>query len=282
MGIVLSIIAFFIGIMVLGHSQIVEGRQKEKQKEILLSLNKDLADFDKMPSLTSTDLLTRVAVDYDKQRLYIWFAEDKKGEVLQKPYLGMPYRLLNFATKDLDAVAIVEDGYILSSHGNVDDIPKGAMGAISTDPNKKPVDKVTSLALLLKLDHAKHSLFNINFYNQPYLPLAKNSPEYEAFQREARKWYGRLEMAMGGRPKRSPEPLQPLQDKQTIIQTVEAPIETIQTPQKPESSESIERKMEKEQPATKPLVQEEAELSYFDRLVAENKRQLSERPTKEE
>lgn len=281
MGIVLSIIVFFIGIMVLGHSQIVEGRQKEKQKEVLLSLNKDLADFDKMPSLTSTDLLSRVAVDYDKQRLYIWFAEDKEGEVLQKPYLGMPYRLLNFAIKDLDGVAIVEDGFIHSSYGTVDDIAKGTMGAISTDPNKKPVDKVTSLALLLKMNHAKHSFFQVNFYNQPYLPLAKSSPEFETFQREARKWFAKLEMLMGDQPERIPEPLQPLQDKQTFIQTVKAPIQTIETPQKPESSESIESKVEKEQLTTKPLVQEEAELSYFDRLVAENKRQLSERRSKE-
>lgn len=278
MGIVLSIIMFFIGIMILGQSQIVEGRQKEKQKEVLLSLNKDLADFDKMPSLTSTDLLTRVAVDHDKQRLYIWFAEDNEGKVLQKPHLGMPYRLLNFATKDLDAIAIVEDGFILSSYGTVDDNPKRTtMGAISTDLNKKPVDKVTSLALLLKLNHAKHSLFRINFYNKPYNPLVKDSPEYVAFQKESRKWYDKLEMVMEDQPKWTREPSQPLEDKQTFIRTVEAPIQTIETPQKLESSE---REIGKEQLATKPLIQEEVELSYFDRLVAENKRQLRERSTK--
>lgn len=179
LGALLSIIVFLIGVIILGQSQIVENRQKEKQKEMLLSLNKDLADFDKIPSLTATDLLTRVAIDHNKQRLYIWFAEDNEGKVLQKPNVGMPYRLLNFAFKDLDALALLEDGFILSSEGTVE------VSAISANPNKKPVDKVTSLALLLKMDHAKHSLFQINFYNKPYIPLTKGSSEYEALLQEA-------------------------------------------------------------------------------------------------
>lgn len=269
MGIVLSIIVFSIGVLILGQSQIIENRQKEKQKEILLSLNKDLADFDRIPSLTATDLLTRVASDVDKQRLYIWFAEDKECNALQKPNIGMPYRLLNFAFKDLHAIALVEDGSVLSSHGAVGNIPEGATGTASAEPNK-----VKTLALLLIMDHAKHSFFQINFYNKPYIPLAKASPEYEALLREARKWYNKLEMVVA-QPKRTPEPSYSLKDDPI-------PIQTFEIPQQQKSSEPVARKTEKEQPKATPPVQEDAELSYFDRIVAENRRQLRNPPSKDE
>lgn len=271
--------------MILGQSQIIEGRQKEKQKEILLSLNKDLADFNKMPSFTSTDLLTRVAIDRDKQRLYIWFAEDKEGKVLRKPYVNMPYRMLNFAFKDLAAIAVVENGFILSSYGTLDDIPVGTMGTITDNPNKMPVDKVNLLTLILKMDHAKHSSFQINFYNKPYIPLAKNSPEYAALLREARKCYDRLKVVMG-QPKLTPELTDPLHNEQTPIQIIEAPIRTVELPrteipQKQMSADPVEKEIEDERPIPKQQVQEERELSYFERLVAENKRQLSEDRSKD-
>ncbi|WP_339252446.1 hypothetical protein NSQ43_01470 [Sporosarcina sp. FSL W8-0480] len=263
----------------MGQSQIVEGRQKEKQKEDLLSLNSDLAEFDKMPSFMSTDLLTRVAIDREKQRLYIWFAEDKDGKVLQKPYLGMPYRFLNFALKDLEGIAIVENASFFISHGKVDDILEGTKG--SNSPTA--LDKVNFLSLLVKMDHEKHSLFQVNFYNKPYIPLAKDSPEYAAQLREARKCYDRLEVAMS-QSKRTPESIsQPLHDELISSHKVEVPIQTLEMQRRETAkpSEQVEREIKKEQPVSKQQVQEEPELSYFDRLVAENKRQLNERRSNE-
>lgn len=74
-------------------------------------------------------------------------------------------------------------------------------------------------------------------------------------------------------PKWTPDPLHPFQNEQTSIQAIEPPQKT---------GMLKEEKIEEEQLNPKRDEQEAAELSYFDRIVAENRRQLRDRPSKEE
>ena len=69
--------------------------------------------------------------------------------------------------------------------------------------------------------------------------------------------------------------LLPFQNEQTSIQAIEPP-------QKQKTGMLKEEKIEEAQLNPKRDEQEAAELSYFDRIVAENRRQLRERPSKKE
>ncbi|QTD43210.1 hypothetical protein [Sporosarcina sp. Te-1] len=351
-GFILSVIVFIIGFGLLGQSQIMVERNKEQQKERLLALDAGQANLEKYPSLVSSDILKRIALNLEQQRIYVWLAIDENGRILQKPKNGMSYRLLTYSFADLLAVAMVQDrSIVLSSSKTGEDaalhrfIQERPVGAPASNANAIPKDKVRSMALILQMADEKVPFYQFNFYNEPYINLAKDSTDYRAFLDEMHIWHEKLKICMNqaapnssnkimeapmGNPvaerTNKPETEKVAQEQKTewlrkadtrdaamIAETHQRESEEGLSEQKaglPETATKMERaKTERAKNVEKapseqntdlqetviPLKMQDAfpsvpekevekedgrELSYFERMVAENRRQLRERPDK--
>ena len=194
-GFLLSVFIFFIGLGFLGHSKTVEDRNIAKQKETLLSLNREIADVEKMPTIISSDVLTRLSIDNEHKQIYIWIAEDDNGKPLDKPKIGMRYRLLTYLFSDLIAVAVVENRSVEMStcksvkeplHTFIAKLPP-----IEMSEGQK--NHVKLMELVIQLADEKYRFIPIHFFNEPYNPLSKKLPRYNVLLKDMHLWYSDLE-----------------------------------------------------------------------------------------
>ncbi|MBB4824911.1 hypothetical protein HNO89_002137 [Sporosarcina luteola] len=202
-GLILSAIVFIVGFGLLGQSQILAERNKEKQKERLLSLDTGPADLENYPSLVSNDVLKRITLHPEQQQMYIWLGVNNSGKLLQKPKNGMSYRLLTYSFSELLSVAIVEDRSIilLSSKSREDAalqtyIQERPVGDKAVNVNAVREDKVRSLALILHIADEQIPFYQFDFYNEPHTDLAKRSTEYQVFLDEMHTWYEMLKICI--------------------------------------------------------------------------------------
>lgn len=309
-GFVISVIVFLVGLFIIGQGQLMQDGYKEKQKKILLSLNSGQPRFEKMPSIMSIDLLKRIVIDHDKQRIYIWYAEDGKGNVLRKPKLGMSYKLLNYDFTDLVAAAIVEDDTIIMSSPEFADISTISgenKKHASTNTMNMPMDKVKTMELILQIDDEIFPFFQFKFYDASYKDLLKESIEYNAVLKEMRKAYNRFDSILNGSAENlvpvaplsyqdvssksdevpavmEPSKIQPIEREKKRHEETVAPPHEIDQPtytfsdDLADQSIIVERsEIEKDSFPDQDIPAEQTELSYFERIIAENKRQLTER-----
>ncbi|GKV56520.1 hypothetical protein NCCP2222_24670 [Sporosarcina sp. NCCP-2222] len=194
-GFLLSVFIFFIGLGFLGHSKTVEDRNIAKQKETLLSLNREIADVEKVPTIISSDVLTRLSIDNEHKQIYIWIAEDDNGKPLDKPKIGMRYRLLTYLFSDLIAVAVVENRSVEMStcksvkeplHTFIAKLPP-----IEMSEGQK--NHVKLMELVIQLADEKYPFIPIHFFNEPYNPLSKKLPRYNVLLKDMHLWYSDLE-----------------------------------------------------------------------------------------
>ncbi|MCG3088462.1 hypothetical protein [Sporosarcina cyprini] len=194
-GFLLSVFIFFIGLGFLGHSKSVEDRRIEKQKEILLSLNREIEDVEKMPTIVSSDVLTRLALDYEHNRVYVWIAEDDKGQPMKKPKMGMQYKMLTYLFSDLIAAAVVENRSVEMStcksvkeplHTFIAKLPP-----IQMSEGQK--NHVKLLELVIQLADEKYPFIPIRFFDEPYNPLSKKLPKYNVLLKDMHLWFADLE-----------------------------------------------------------------------------------------
>lgn len=194
-GFLLSVFIFFIGLGFLGHSKTVEDRTIAKQKETLLSLNREIADVEKMPTIISSDVLTRLSIDNEHKQLYIWIAEDDNGKPLIKPKTGMQYKLLTYLFSDLIAAAVVENRSVEMStcksvkeplHTFIAKLPPIEMSEVQKN-------HVKLMELVIQLADEKYPFIPIHFFNEPYNPLSKKLPRYNVLLKDMHMWYSDLE-----------------------------------------------------------------------------------------
>lgn len=194
-GFLLSVFIFFIGLGFLGHSKTVEDRNIVKQKETLLSLNREIADVEKMPTIISSDVLTRLSIDNEHKQFYIWIAEDDNGKPLIKPKTGMQYKLLTYLFSDLIAAAVVENRSVEMStcksvkeplHTFISKLPP-----IEMSEGQK--NHVKLMELVIQLADEKYPFIPIHFFNEPYNPLSKKLPRYNVLLKDMHMWYSDLE-----------------------------------------------------------------------------------------
>ena len=177
----------------------IERRELKKQRKVLASYKMSEIDVDNLPTIISSDALTRVVVDEKKGRLYVWLAIDDTGTPLKKARQDMHYRFFNYAFKDLQAVAVVIDGSVYLSReyrlnavlSNFIDEDTGSVNSAIT--NAIPNDKVRKMTLLIQTNHEQYPIYPIRLYSDPYAYVEKESADYVKTLESVQLWFDRLD-----------------------------------------------------------------------------------------
>lgn len=294
LGIVSLVVCFFAAIILFGVIQQIEDRRKKEQLEFLQTFQPDQFDFNKHKSFTSYDLLSKIAIDDQQKKVYLWMPVPKKGGNVTKAYAKMPYIINTYNFSDILAIYLKEDNYetasaqrdshftnFLLNKLNEEDVATGKAAS-------EPVDKINSMDLEIITDDNSKPRHLIRFYHAPYTPLKKDSLEYAAHFKERQDWFAKLKFI--------------IEQRNDIAREVERPIETIDPPLQAETPiheisnektritvevdtnqyslslhEDSEHSLE-ENPEIKKAAPPEQELkkpsSYFEQLLEKNRRQL--------
>ncbi|WP_040285127.1 hypothetical protein [Sporosarcina koreensis] len=304
-GVILAIIGIFVsgtglymaagvmaafGILIFTISLKTETRRKKKQREKLFTYSQPGVDFTKLPSAASWDLLSRIAVDFREQRLYIWTAFDKTGQIVKKPFYGMDYRVTEYGFGEVVAAALVENRRteaVAAACSTVsireyiaDTITKSKKLGISQDEN----GRIQLLALIVQTDDIIAPFHRLNFYYEESANIAKDSVDYEDARGSLQKWMNYMNELL---EMTHPDSVERLQDPAGIPSLEEEPEyaedgfeedvpdassfleEVLTTPSSPEeatASLDTDRGTAKDRQA--------GELSYFEKVLAENKRMM--------
>lgn len=177
----------------------IERRELKKQRKVLASYKMSVIDVDDLPTIISSDALTRVVVDEKKSRFYVWLAIDDTGVPLRKARQDMRYRFFNYAFKDLQAVAVVIDGSVyLSSEYHLNAVLSNFIHE-DTEPvnrvitNAIPYDKVRKMTLLIQTNHEQYPIYPVRLYSDPYAYVEKASSDYVKTLESVQMWFDRLD-----------------------------------------------------------------------------------------
>ena len=136
----------------------LEQKQKEKQLAFLHTFQPDEFDFQKHKSFTSYDLLTKIALDEQRKKVYIWMPDPKKVGNVKKAYARMPYTINTYNYSDILAVNLKEDYQRTDSVHRDTHYTHFLLNKLKEEDRKKsnttkpPVDKVSSMDLEIIVD----------------------------------------------------------------------------------------------------------------------------------
>ncbi|MCG7346473.1 hypothetical protein MHZ92_20420 [Sporosarcina sp. ACRSL] len=293
-GIVSLVICLFVMLVGVGIGSLLEQKQKEKQLAFLHTFQPDQFDFQKQKSYTSYDLLTKIALDEQRKKLHIWMPDPKKVGITNKAYIRMPYIINTYNYSDILAVNLKEDYERTDSVHRDTDFTHFILNQLKEDDivksktTKPQVDKVSSMDLELIVDDKASPSHLIRFYYAPYIYIRKDSPEYEAYNKERQEWFTKLKGIVEQqndtavsieRPIETMEPpvlIEPsdedLTEKTQILVEVETSQYSLQLHEEIEDTsepapEVVQVEPQQEVAAEKPL-------SYFEQLIEKNRRQL--------
>lgn len=193
--IVVSIVA---GIILLGSASFIEEKQKAKQLEFLNTFQPGQFDFHKNKSFPSYDLLAKIAIDEQRENVYLWTPDLKKQKHVTKAYAGMPYIINTYSYSDMLAVNLKEDNYQTDSVQRDTHFTQFLLNKLKQEESarsraeKPAIDKISSLDLEIIVDDNAKSKHLIRFYHAPHLQIRKDSPEYEAHFKERQFWFTKL------------------------------------------------------------------------------------------
>ncbi|GEM_PF-5336871 len=172
----------------------IEERRKRKQRERLFSYEKPGTDFKRMPSVASSDLLTRIAIDFREKRLYIWTAHDDFGQPVTKPFYGMSYRLHEYDCEDVEAAALVENGETDAITAAFSTLPieryieSGGVNTLKPSDQKTDSERVHRSALIIQVDDKVTPFHQVNFHDETTASLTRESAEYKEMRGSIQRW----------------------------------------------------------------------------------------------
>ena len=197
-GFFLVLLVTGFGIAILVRAKSMEERELIMQRDRLATYQMKDMDFSRLPTIISSDVLTRISADYEKGRIYLWIGVDADGTPIKKARSGMTYRFFNYALKDLKAAAVVIDGNIrLSSQRHVNpelaNFIKQDTGAVETTViNAVPADKVRRMTLIIQMDNENYPFYPIRFYHEPYKYVEKASSDFIRTSENIQAWFDKL------------------------------------------------------------------------------------------
>lgn len=116
----LLLVACGLGIILFAKAQTLEDQEVETHRKILHDLPVNGVDTSLLPTVVGADALAKVTLDGDKQQIYLWRAQSDEGELLAKPQKNMMYKTFSYPLGALESVAVVEDDNILSTTNQTD------------------------------------------------------------------------------------------------------------------------------------------------------------------
>ena len=289
--------SFVVMLLLVGSGVQLEQKQKGEQLEFLRSFQPDQFDK-KTKSYTSYDLLTKIAIDEQRQLVYIWTPDQKKAGVIKKAYAGMPYIIHTYSYSEIAAIILKEENHRTAVVQRDTHSAHFLLNKLKEEEDEKnkftkpPVDKVSSMELEVIVDDTTAKRHVIRFYHVPYLYIRKDSPEYKAYFRERQECFTKLQVIIEQqneaalkieRPIEAVEPalvtvpvpsVEDTAEKTKIVvdlNTTEYSLQLHEESKDYTQSELIQTDLKTEQAQEEPI---EKPLSYFEQLVEKNRRQL--------
>ncbi|MCM3636674.1 hypothetical protein M3152_02995 [Sporosarcina luteola] len=222
LGIGALVVFFLVGILLFGIVHQVEDKRKKSQLEFLQTFQPDQFDANRHKSFTSYDLLSKIALDKQREKIYLWMPELKKDVKVTKAYINMPYVIKTYSYSDILAVNLKEDNYETASVQRDTHYTNFLLNKLKEEeaatgsPTSQPVDKITSMDLEIIVDDSTNPKHLIRFYHAPYTPLRKDTLEYAAHVKERQEWFTRLKTI--------------IEQPNVVAQEIDRPIETIESP----------------------------------------------------
>ena len=286
LGVITVILSFTATIIFIVLGMQIEEKRKLKQLELLQSFQPDLDDIHKLKAFTSYDLLTKIAIDQQQRKVYIWIPDTTNMDKITKAFVGMPYIIKTYNYSDILAVILSEDDYHTASlqrDSHITDLILDKLSEekhIANSTNHPPVDKISSMDLEIVLnDHVKPKQL-IRFYHLPYVKIRKDSPQYRSYFNERQKWFTLLQ-AIIHETEHKPEieritktsdtsgsdeslPIAPSKEATQIMLEVDTAHYSL----------SMEEEPKFRQDAPAQVSPDEKPLSYFEQLIKKNREQL--------
>lgn len=307
---VIGILAF-LTIPLSAKSHTLAVGQLAKQRESLSSIQPPAGNLDDTLTYVSSDALTRVTIHEESRQIYCWRAVDGLGKPLTTPTANMSYTLDNYGFTELDAVAIVENSEVIDMSYTSTNIPMLEYikkEIYSKLPKNTQSKKIHTLALVIEIRNWTQPFYQVNFVEGNSTQIETDTPEYEKLLNELKSGFSTLNNIINNQLlQKTPETAVFQKAETTPTVEVETPVSTsrsdireieVTIPSEPATSyryyeqEEIEparssvsdgpvkqvvtpKQTEDVVPFVEETTKESKELSYFEKLVAENKRQLN-------
>ncbi|MCM3744006.1 hypothetical protein M3193_07595 [Sporosarcina luteola] len=222
LGIGALVLCFLAGVLVLVIVSQVEDKRKKTQTEFLQTFQPDQFNSNRHKSFTSDDLLSKIALDEQREKIYLWMPDLYKDVKVTKAYMNMPYIIKTYNYSDILAVNLKEDNYETASFQRDTHFANFLVNKVKEEeaaagsPANQPIDKITSMDLEIIVDDNTNPRHLIRFYYAPYTPLRKDSLGYAAHVKERQEWFTRLKTI--------------IEQQNAATQEVESPIKTLESP----------------------------------------------------
>lgn len=303
-----GVLLIVVSIAFLAKAQKLEEARLAEQRDILRSLELPKGNLGRTRTCISSDALTRVTMHEDLHQLFCWRAVDDLGKPVPQAKVNMNYAIDCYEFTDLEAVATVENSDVTNmsyASTNIPLLEYIKLEIMSKLPKTIKANRVHTLALVMQFSDAADSFYQVNFIKDKYMDMGISSPEYEKLASELKLWNSTLTNVLNNRPFQDVEK-SVSQRERNAVQSVDGQlppsfsrpqdngakvlgridvsgqsnehevIEPIQSSTKSETFKGIEAasNVESASSDTEATASEPKELSYFEKLVAENKRQM--------
>lgn len=296
-GVLTIIISLVVTIILFILMSEVEAKHKLKQLEFLQTFQPDQEGSQKFKSFTSYDLLSKIAIDTEREKVYFWVADPQKGKNITKAYVGMPYSITTCNYADILAVRLTEDQHPTDSIQRNTHFTNFLLHKLSEEETEvykttyPPVDKIRSMDIEIIINDNEKPKHLIRFYHEPHIRIKKDSPPYQAYFMECQKWFAILQDIIQKteqnvnvsnierpiiplEPSIREETLQESASKEATQITMEIDIEhySLHLPGKSKVSTEENPQSRPEEAVAEQV--EEKPLSYFDQLIEKNRKQM--------
>lgn len=260
----------------------IEEKRKEKQKNFLLTFKPEVDGFQETQSFISFDLLSKIAMDANKECLYLWAPENNDAKAQKNVYYGMPYQVLTYKYSDILAVEMFENKIPISTVSRRSKSARflldGLEIATDTDPLQMEQTKnkeLTKIELKLTVNDSIKPIHLIRFYFDPHKSLRKESIEYQSIQNDLQHWFTALHLIIKNSDKKdgfvntSQESGLKVAEHEQIVnatsQLLSVLKKVLHNKLNDETQFNFDSKIEQSK---------EAPSSYFDELLKKNRKQL--------
>lgn len=311
---IIGVVLILVAIPLFAKAQKLEEARLTQQREDLGSIKPPEGNLDNTLTYISCDALTRVTIHEESRQLFCWRALDDLGKPLTQAKVNMTYTLEQYGFDDVLSAAIVENSDVINMSYISTNIPLQEyikQQITSKLPNDIKSNKVHTLALVIQFRAVGNPFYQVNFIKDKFMDIETNSPEYDDLLNVLELWGTALTNIINNQPfQEAVRPVNVTIKKQSTAPKVD--MNLISRPQdngakvlgkmdisnptnerkvsKPAISPSTNEIINEASPINKTVKQlaeadetpvEPKELSYFEKLVAENKRQLAKKGANE-
>lgn len=179
----------------------IDEKRKMKHRKYLLTLQPTEKQFQETQTFVSFDLLSKIAMDEQNERIYLWAPENRSVQSLKDVSFETSYQLFSYAYAEILAVEVIESGApirINSRRSQSSRFFLDGLQPITEDFPKEQTNEQSAYSIMLKLimkDRVK-PIHLIQFYTDSAKSPNKNSVVYQKALKELEHWFTVLHFIM--------------------------------------------------------------------------------------